>query len=97
MPEVWCQESSAKDALGNKLQAFDPNAVRWCVLGAIHKLYPPSQYGEATDRVLRALSFSEEGIAQLTKTDKACCLMEWNDDPRTTFQEITNILLSANI
>jgi hypothetical protein len=67
-PEVWCQESPAKVALGNKFQAFDPNAVRWCALGPIQKLYPPSQWGEAMGSVRRALSVSEEGIAQLTKT-----------------------------
>jgi hypothetical protein len=40
--------------------------------------------GEAMDRLLRALSVSEQGLAQMSKTDKACCLMEWNDDRRTT-------------
>jgi hypothetical protein len=89
--EVWCQESPAKDALGHKFQAFDPNAVRWCALGAIQMLYPPSQLGEAMDRVLRALCVSKEGLARMTKSDKACCLMEWNDDPQTTFTEIKNI------
>ena len=27
-----------------------------------------------------ALSVSERGIARLMKSDKQCCLMEWNDD-----------------
>jgi hypothetical protein len=96
-PEVWCQESPAEDPHGKKLQAFDPWAVKWCALGAIQKLYPSSQWGEAMDRLLRALSVSEQGLAQMSKTDKACSLMEWNDDRRTSFEEIRNILLSADI
>ena len=89
--ETWCQESPAEDQQGNKLQAFDPKAVRWCALAAIQKTYPPLGWGEAMDRVLLALSFSEAGLAQMNKTDKACCLMEWNDDRQNSFQEIRGI------
>jgi hypothetical protein len=96
-PEAWCQESPAEDPHGNKLQAFDPRAVKWRALGAIQKAYPPSQQVEAMDRLLRALSVSEQGLAQMTKSDKACCLMEWNDDRQSTFQVIRNMLLSAGI
>jgi len=96
-PVAWCQESPAEDQHGNKLQAFDPRAVKWCALGAIQKAYPPSQWDEAMDRLLRALSVSEQGVAQMTKSDKACCLMEWNDDRRSSFQEVREILLSADI
>ena len=49
------------------------------------------------DQVLRALSVSEAGISQLTATDKACCLLEWNDDRQTTFEEVKNILLATGI
>jgi hypothetical protein len=76
--EAWCQESPAEDWQGNKLQALDPRAVKWCVLGAIQRAYPVSQWGEAMDRLLRALSVSERGLAQMNKSDKACSLMEWN-------------------
>jgi hypothetical protein len=96
-PEAWCRESSGEDPHGKKLQAFDPRAVKWCALGAIQKVYSPLQWGEMMDRLLRALSVSEQGLAQLTKSDKACCLMEWNDDRRTTFQEVKDALLSADI
>ena len=49
------------------------------------------------DTLLRALSVSEKGIAQLTKSDKACCLMEWNDDRRYSFQDIREILVEADV
>jgi hypothetical protein len=96
-PEAWCQESPAKDRHGNKLQAFDPRAVKWCALGAIQKTYPPPAWDQAMDRILLALSFSAQGLAQMSKTDKACCLMEWNDDPQSSFQEIRDIFLEADI
>jgi hypothetical protein len=95
--ETWCQESPAKDAQGNKVQAFDPKAVKWCALGAIQKTYPPPQWEEIMDRLLRALSVSEKGIAQLTKSDKACSLMEWNDDQAYSFEEIRGVLFEADV
>ena len=96
-PEAWCQESPAEDWRGNKIQAFDPRAVKWCALGAIQKAYPASQWGAAMDSLLRALSVSDQGLAQMTPSDKACSLMEWNDDRRSSFREVREILLSADI
>ena len=96
-PETWCQESPAEDPQGKKLHAFEPQAVKWCALGAIQRTYPPIQWAPAMDRLLRALSVSENGLAQMTSSDKACCLMEWNDDRQTSFQEIREILLEADV
>jgi hypothetical protein len=96
-PEAWCQESYAEDPLGNKVIADHPQAVKWCALAAIQKVYPPLQWEEAMDRVLRALSVSEKGITQLSKSDKACCLIEWNDDRSSSFQEIREVLLEADV
>ena len=31
---------------------------------------------------------SDRGLAQMTKSDKACSLMEWNDDRRCSFAEV---------
>jgi len=96
-PGTWCQESPAEDAHGNKVPAFHPDAVKWCALAAIQKLYPPSEWEQAMDRILRALSVSDKGIRQLSKSDKACCLMEWNDDRNSSFREIREILIEADL
>ena len=96
-PQAWCQESPAQDRQGNKLQALDPGAVKWCALSAVQKAYPISRWGEAMDRLLLELNVSELGLAQMTKSDKACSLMEWNDDRQSSFQEVREILLSAGV
>ena len=96
-PETWCKESPAEDPQGIKLQAQDPRGVKWCALGAIQKTYPCSQWGEAMDSVLRALSFSERGLAQMNNSDKACSIMEWNDDHQSSFTDIREILLEVDI
>jgi hypothetical protein len=47
--------------------------------------------------VLRALSVSEQGPAQMNNSDKACSIMEWNDDDQSSFTEIREILLEVDI
>src|SRR5258708_38483276 len=96
-PHAWCQESPAEDEYGNKVPALHPDAVKWCALAAIQKVYSPLQWEEAMDRLLRALSVSEKGLAQMTISDKACCLMEWNDDRQSSFLEVNKILVSADL
>jgi hypothetical protein len=96
-PETWCKRSPAKDVRGNKVEAFDPRAVKWCALGAIQKTYPYSQWGEAMNSLLRALSVSEQGLAQMNNSDKACSIMEWNDDHQSSFTEIREALLQVDI
>jgi hypothetical protein len=88
---------AAEDVHGNKVPAFHPEGLKWCALAAIQKLYAPSQWEKTMDRLLRALSVSEKGIGQLSNSDKACCLMEWNDDRSSSFQEIREILLKADV
>jgi hypothetical protein len=91
-------EDSSRDVLrGNQLEELDSWAEKWCVLGAIHKAYPPEQWEQVMDRVLRALNVSEQGLARMSKYDKACCLMEWSDDCRCSFLEVRDILVSADI
>jgi hypothetical protein len=96
-PDTWCKESPAKDADGNKVPAFHPHAVKWCALAAIQRVYPPFQWEEAMDRLLHALSVSEKGVGRLSKSDKACCLMEWNDDRNSLFRDIRATLLEADV
>ena len=95
--DAWCQKSPGEDDRGNQVNALDPRAVKWCALGAIQKSYPPLQWEEKMDELLRFLSVSEQGLAQLTKSDKGCCLMEWNDDPANSFPDIQEALSRANI
>jgi hypothetical protein len=96
-PRVWCQDSPARNAQGAKVPAFDPSAVQWCALAALQKVYPPWQWEEKMDNLLRALSVSDAGLARLTLEDKFCCLMEWNDDSNSTFSQIQEILLAADL
>jgi len=94
---VQSEDSATEIWRGNQLEVLDSWSEKWCVLGAIQQAYPPEQWEHAMDRVLRALSVSEQGLARMSKYDKACCLMEWSDDCRGSFLEVRDILVVADI
>jgi hypothetical protein len=96
-PDNWCQESPAEDGHGNKVPTFHPGAVKWCAFAAIQKVYSPLRRDVAIDRLLRALSVSEKGISQLSRSDKVCCLMDWNDSRNSSFREVREILMEADV
>ena len=96
-PDTWCQDSPAKDAQGNKVQAFDPNAVKWCALTPFRRAILRRNGKKQWIVCCAALSVSEKGISQLTKSDKACSLMEWNDERTCSFREIREVLVDADV
>ena len=96
-PQAWCQHSPAKDACGNKRYASDPRAVSWCALAAIHKAYAPSQREPAMERLLRALDASDWALERMSAADKACCIMEWNDERQRSFREVRATLQQAQV
>ena len=42
-------------------------------------------------------AFPKKEFKQLSKSDKACCLMEWNDQPHSSYWEIREILREADV
>lgn len=71
----WCQLRSAKDMFGNKVAVNHPNAIRWCLTGAIQRallergldcMYDlndlPDALKEAIRRIVKAVVASR-GIA----------------------------------
>ena len=49
------------------------------------------------DRLLLGLNYSEWGLARMNQSDKACSIMEWNDDSQSSFREIREILLGGDL
>ena len=49
------------------------------------------------DSLLQALSVSERGLAQMNESDKACSIMECDDDHQSSSAEIREALLEVDI
>jgi hypothetical protein len=80
----WCQGTYARDAAGNRIRHDAPEAVSFCVRGAVHRQF---ELMSDPDKVA-AFGFlhASSGIEDL---------VPWNDDPSRTKAEVVGLLRNA--
>lgn len=79
----WTKRAYAIDERGHATDALDPEACKWCLLGALDV----SQCTlEDCNKVFKVLK--ERGFA---------CAGMWNDDPVRTQQEVIELLESCGL
>ena len=78
----WCQLDYARDEYENPVDIDDSDAVKWCLVGALDRIYP---------------DFTENTI-MLTKVKNAIDLIAmWNDDRSRTKEEVVNLLKRLDV
>lgn len=80
----WTQRSYAKDKDGNKTNIADKEAVSFCVLGVLHRVYNDIFEHSLKKEMLR------RAIPNIR-------IAAWNDDPERTKQEVINMLCKLGI
>lgn len=87
-PERWTQGTACRDENGSPVRFDHPEGCSYSLWGAIRVCYPEA-YLDVTARVLVWLWISEQ--ARVYK------LFRWNDDPKRSHTEITNLCKDLNI
>jgi hypothetical protein len=84
-PEKWTKEVFARDCKGDEVDPESPEAVCWCVKGALQKCYPnyDDRWEAAYHRLLEVRKYKH--------------IVDWQDDPRTTYEEIIKVLKLADV
>lgn len=80
-PGAWTQRTMARDKYGEGTAIFSSNAVCWCVMGAIKKIYPGNYFdywGEVEDALRTTVQ-------------------DWNDAPERTQEDAVALLKELNI
>lgn len=87
----WCHNADARDGNGVEVQPWDEEAASWSLLGAIVAVleHEASRGGELP---LAALGSALYALADLIETDS---LVDWNDDPRQTQDNVVAALDQA--
>lgn len=86
----WTKGYYARDKYLHLVSYDDPQAVKFCLMGALDKCYDDyDQWKEALDRLITAVS-EKTGIPYLT-------LPAFNDHPDTKFSDIQEVLAQADI
>lgn len=84
-PGQWCQGALARDALDLRVEANDPRAAKWCLVGAIKKaqcdVLGPDGWEAGFPEAAIDIADGYQGI--------------WNDKPGRTADEVAAALREA--
>jgi hypothetical protein len=97
-PENWAQGFYAYKSDGNQVSSSDPEACRWCVLGALYKKHG---WNEEEDFVVPKPKALMDDIIRLTEfigrdDGKKSPIPCWNDR-RATHSEVVRVLKELDI
>ena len=78
----WTKRVFARTAGGFRVSPTNKDATCWCLLGAIERCYPGSQYCAIRDKVIGFLQYP---------------ISLWNDSPNRTFKDVKNLVTELDI
>jgi hypothetical protein len=91
-PSKWTQGAPARDQLGEECPPASPQAVKYCVLGAIAKAYPKRE-----DRIAAAWRVRDAVIDLGWRCRNPLAISVWNDYQRRTFEEVRQVIEKADV
>lgn len=83
----WTKEAYARDASGNRIDRYSPDATCWCLHGALDRIATPN----GVDKLYSATAFLIK-ILQEKGFPNSISLSKYNDLPERTFEDIRNLL-----
>jgi hypothetical protein len=82
-PKRHCKGWEAKDSRGNDIDYDSPEAVSWCLVGAVWRCY--------------GIEDNAEVFARLNKALEGLDCASYNDAPKTTHADVLKIVRLANV
>lgn len=82
-PGKWTKGEIARRADGSRTCVLDPAATCWCLIGLAMCCYPPDEVGTVLEKIANVVPGSN--------------VSGFNDDPRTTFDDIVRVVELAGV
>ncbi len=79
----WCKRMFAQDQNGVAVSSGSPDAVSWCLLGAVNKCYEHGEAHSALRKLIQALPKGFDSLSQFNDT--------------VTFNRLQTLLRKANV
>jgi hypothetical protein len=86
--QSWCHGADARDATGSEVEPWDEAAASWSLLGAMVAVLE-CEAASGGELPLSELGSALYALADLIETDS---LVDWNDDPRQTQDNVLAVL-----
>jgi hypothetical protein len=93
--ETWCQGSFAVTEAGRTIGPLEKNAVKWCALGWIHKVYSTS--GNCMIIEDRVRNYIQSRVEDRVRNSTHAWVSDWNDSPERTFEEVLAVFKELHI
>jgi hypothetical protein len=90
--DKWARKGFAFDKDDRMVFGASPDAVKWCLLGAVGKCYQGAE-GEAVRELLTA----ELTTKDTPEHDLPGSISQWNDNPKTTFADVRKLVEKLDI
>ena len=83
----WCKEAVAMTTVGQRTWSGDEDACRWCLYGAVFKVYPERNF----------VGILEKLTQEIGCDIKLGSLGRWNDAPERTHAEVLELVRKAGV
>ena len=97
----WCQKSFAVDVHGRGICVGDPQAVAWCLDGALLRCYAEAHNRDRSDTryssVYRQVADALQWGGRTPAIHPSIVVSVWNDDPARTYAEVVGLLKRLDI
>jgi hypothetical protein len=90
-PKKWIKKLYAVDNTGLVTSSKSPEAVCWCINGALQRCYQDSIVRDEVRRKI-AMHLDLNGIDKPHDT-----IVKWNDAPERTFEDVHNLLKELDV
>lgn len=91
-PGRWTQGTLARDASRIPINPRAPSATCWCLLGAVHRVYP---HGPLRDAVIARLG---ETLRRSHGTGRSVgAMLAWNDSASRSFVDVLLVVQTLDI
>lgn len=90
----WCQGDYAKNESDSDVSPDNPNAVCYCIMGALQRCYPTPEEREL--HIEKVVQFIPPSYKRYWIPDGAA-LVKWNDVKGRTKTEVIELLKTADV
>lgn len=92
-PARFAKGVEARDSTGQEVGAEDPQAQSWCLLAAVYRCYPEEARLGVMDKLYLELFGMDSDIPFYSGEH----LTLYNDDPRTSAQDVADLASRAGV
>ena len=91
-PKRWTQNRYARNKEGIATPIKDENAVCWCIIGGVYKLYDGPDQLRVEMKIRDVIAKKEN-----SPNPNWISVTEWQDHPNRTLQEVLEVLKEAGV